>query len=105
MSLSSHMRYGVVDLVGKLREGAGARVLRGRRMTELIPGVGAGSLLWTELLADGRSTRIGAIHQIDYGQAVVLTHDRWKFDTGGIPQFSFLLATAQNVNDPREIGR
>lgn len=69
-------------------------------MTEFIPGVGAGSLLRSELLADGRSTRIGAIHQIDYGQAVVLTHDRWKFDAGGIPQFSFLLATAQDVNDP-----
>ncbi|GGP45132.1 helicase HerA domain-containing protein [Saccharothrix coeruleofusca] len=70
-------------------------------MTEFIPGVGAGSLLRSELLADGRSTRIGAIHQIDYGQAVVLTHDRWKFDAGGIPQFSFLLATAQDVYDPQ----
>ncbi|WP_370413496.1 helicase HerA domain-containing protein [Streptomyces fradiae] len=70
-------------------------------MMEFIPGVGAGSLLRSELLADGRSTRIGAIHQIDYGQAVVLTHDRWKFDAGGISQFSFLLATAQDVNDPR----
>ncbi|MEU0792432.1 DUF87 domain-containing protein [Amycolatopsis sp. NPDC005961] len=70
-------------------------------MTEFIPGVGAGSLLRSELLADGRSTRIGAIHQIDYSQAVVLTHDLWKFDAGGIPQFSFLLATAQDVHDPR----
>lgn len=70
-------------------------------MTDFIPGVGAGSLLRSELLADGRSTRIGAIHQIDYDQAVVLTHDRWKFDAGGIPQFSFLLATAQDLNDPR----
>ncbi|MEJ1180982.1 MULTISPECIES: helicase HerA domain-containing protein [unclassified Pseudarthrobacter] len=70
-------------------------------MKEFIPGVGAGSLLRSELLADDRSTRIGAIHQIDYGQAVVLTHDRWKFDAGGIPQYSFLLATAQDVNDPR----
>lgn len=69
-------------------------------MTEFIPGVGAGSLLQSELLVDGRSTRIGAIHQIDYSQAIVLTHDRWKFDAGGIPQFSFLLATAQDVNDP-----
>jgi len=70
-------------------------------MTELIPGVGAGSLLRSELLTDGRSTRIGAIHQIDYSQAVVLTHDRWKFDAGGIPQFSFLLATAQDVYAPQ----
>lgn len=69
-------------------------------MSEFIPGVGAGSLLLSELLADGRSTRIGAIHQIDYSQAVVLTHDLWKFDAGGLPQFSFLLATAQDVNDP-----
>ncbi|MCK9921682.1 hypothetical protein MXD61_07225 [Frankia sp. AgPm24] len=70
-------------------------------MIDFIPGVGAGSLLRSELLADDRSTRIGAIHQIDYGQAVVLTHDRWKFDAGGIPQFSFLLATAQDASDPR----
>src|SRR4051794_4280211 len=71
-------------------------------MTEFIPGVGAGSLLRSELLADDRSTRIGAIHQIDYGQAVVLTHDRWKFDAGGIPQHSFLLATARDVNAAHE---
>jgi hypothetical protein len=70
-------------------------------MTEFIPGVGPGSLLQSELLADGRSTRIGAIHQIDYNQAVVLTHDRWKFDAGGIAQYSFLLATARDVDDPR----
>ena len=69
-------------------------------MTELFPGVGAGSLLHAQLLADDRSTRIGAIYRIDYSEAVVLTHDRWKFDAGGIPQFSFLLATAQDVNTP-----
>lgn len=70
-------------------------------MTELIPGVGAGSLLHSRLLAEDRSTRIGAVHRIDYGEAVVLTHDRWKFDAGGIPQFSFLLATAQDINTPQ----
>jgi hypothetical protein len=69
-------------------------------VTELIPGIGAGSLLRLELLANDRSMRIGAIHRIDYGEAVVLTHDRWKFDAGGIPQFSFLLATAQDINAP-----
>jgi hypothetical protein len=69
-------------------------------MTELIPGVGAGSLLYSALLADDRSTRIGAIYRIDYSEAVVLTHDRWKFDAGGIPQFSFLLATARDVAAP-----
>jgi hypothetical protein len=31
----------------------------------------------------------------------VLTHDRWKFDAGGIAQFSFLLATAQDINTPQ----
>lgn len=70
-------------------------------MTELIPGVGAGSLLHSQLLADDRSTRIGAIYRIDYGEAIVLTHDRWKFDAGGIPRFSFLLATAQDINTPQ----
>ena len=58
---------------------------------------GAGSLLNSQLLADDRSTRIGAVHRIDYGEAIVLTHDRWKFDAGGIPQYSFLLATAQEI--------
>lgn len=70
-------------------------------MTELIPGVGAGSLLYAQLLADDRSTRIGAIYRIDYGEAIVLTHDKWKFDAGGIPQYSFLLATAQDINTPQ----
>lgn len=70
-------------------------------MTELFPSVGAGSLLRSQLLADDRSTRIGAVYRIDYGEAIVLTHDRWKFDAGGIPQFSFLLATAQNINSPQ----
>jgi hypothetical protein len=60
--------------------------------TDLIPGVGAGTLLESTLLADDRSVRIGAIHRLDYGEAIVLTHDRWKFDAGGIPQFAFLLA-------------
>lgn len=70
-------------------------------MTELIPGVGAGSLLQAQLLADDRSTRIGAIFRLDYSEAIVLTHDRWKSIAGGIPQFSYLLATAQDINTPQ----
>jgi hypothetical protein len=62
---------------------------------DLIPGVGAGTLLESELLADDRSIRIGAIHRLDYGEAIVITHDKWKFDAGGIPQHCFLLATAR----------
>lgn len=58
-------------------------------MAELIPGVGAGSLLRSELLADDRSTRIGAVYRLDYNEATVLTHDRWKFEAGGIPNFRF----------------
>ncbi len=38
--------------------------------------------------------------RIDYGEAVVLTHDRWKFDAGGIPRHSFLLATSQDISNP-----
>ena len=76
-------------------------LLNGAEMTELIPGVGAGSLLHAQLLADDRSTRIGAIYRLDYNEAVVLTHDKWKFDAGGIPQHSFLLATAQDINTPQ----
>lgn len=63
----------------------------------LIPGAGAGSMLEAVLLSDARSVRIGAIHRIDYHEAIVLTHDRWKHDAGGLPQFSFLLATARDV--------
>ena len=66
--------------------------------TPLIPGVGAGTLLESELLADDRSMRIGAIYRLDYHEAIVLTHDRWKFDAGGIPQYAFLLATARDVD-------
>ncbi|WP_063066459.1 helicase HerA domain-containing protein [Nocardia violaceofusca] len=70
-------------------------------MTELIPGIDAGLLLHSQLLADERSIRIGAIHRLDYNEATVLTHDRWKFNAGGIPQFSYLLATAQDINTPQ----
>jgi hypothetical protein len=64
----------------------------------LIPGVGAGTVLESELLADDRSMRIGAVYRLDYHEAIVLTHDRWKFDAGGIPQYAFLLATARDVD-------
>jgi len=66
----------------------------------LIPGVGAGTMLESVLLADDRSLRVGAVHRLDYGEAIVLTHDRWKFDAGGIPQYGFLLATARDVDGP-----
>ena len=75
--------------------------MKGSSMAELIPGIGAGSLLNSQLLAGDRSTRVGAVYRIDYGEAVVLTHDRWKFEAGGIPQYSFLLATAQDINTPQ----
>lgn len=63
-------------------------------------GVSAGATLHSTLLEDGRAIRVGAIHRIDFHEAVVLTHDKWKFDAGGIPQYSFLLATARDVNQP-----
>jgi len=73
----------------------------------LIPGVGTGALLESKLLADDRSIRVGAIHRLDYHEAIVLTHDRWKFDAGGIPQHAFLLATARDIgsnsNDDDEV--
>lgn len=66
-------------------------------MADLIPNVGAGTLLESLLLADDRAARIGAIQALDYDRAIVITHDRWKAETGGIPQHSFLLATAREV--------
>ncbi len=65
-----------------------------------LPGVGVGALLQTMLLADGRAIRVGAVQRIDYHEAIVLTHDKWKFDAGGIPQYSFLIATAHDANNP-----
>jgi hypothetical protein len=61
-----------------------------------------GTLLERELLADDRSVRVGAIYRMDFNEAVVLTHDKWKLDAGGIPQYSFLLATARDVTDEYE---
>jgi len=69
-------------------------------MNDLIPGFGPGALLEAQLLADDRAIRIGAIQRLDYHEAIVLTHDKWKSDSGGIPQFSFLLATARDGNNP-----
>ena len=69
-------------------------------MVDLIPDVGAGTVLERELLADDRAVRIGAVQSIDYDRAIVITHDRWKADTGGIPRFSFLLATAREIGAP-----
>lgn len=65
--------------------------------TTLIPGAGQGSLLEGALLDEANSVRIGAIHRLAYNEATVLTHDKWKHDAGGIPQFAFLLATARDV--------
>jgi hypothetical protein len=66
-------------------------------MPDLIPNVGAGTLLEQTLLTDDRAVRVGAIQTLDYDRAVVITHDRWKEDVGGIPQHAFLLATAREV--------
>lgn len=53
-----------------------------------------GALLRDKLLAADRAIRIGGVQHLDFEFATVVTHDRWKHDAGGIPQFSFLLATA-----------
>lgn len=66
-------------------------------MNDLIPRVGAGTTLETVLLADDRAVRVGAIQALNYSRAVVITHDRWKAAVGGIPQYSFLLATAREA--------
>ena len=69
-------------------------------MADLIPGIGPGAKLESELLAPDRAVRVGAIFRMGFDEAIVLTHDRWKFDCGGIPQFCFLLATAREINAP-----
>jgi len=66
-------------------------------LNDLIPRVGAGTTLETVLLADDRALRVGAIQSLNYSRAVVITHDRWKAAVGGIPQYSFLLATAREA--------
>ncbi|WP_130412849.1 helicase HerA domain-containing protein [Xylanimonas ulmi] len=35
---------------------------------------------------------------MDFHEAIVLTHDKWKHDVAGIPQFSLLLATARDIS-------
>ncbi len=64
--------------------------------------IGSGALLADKLLRADRAIRVGAIHRIDFESATVLTHDRWKYDAGGIAKHSFLLATASNVNGNEE---
>lgn len=66
-------------------------------MPDLIPNVGTGTSLESTLLADDRAVRVGAIQALDYNRAVVITHDRWKADVGGLPQYSYLLATAREI--------
>ena len=66
-------------------------------MSDLIPNIGAGTLLEQTLLADDRAVRVGAIQALDYDRAVVITHDKWKQNVGGIPQYVFLLATAREI--------
>jgi hypothetical protein len=66
-------------------------------MSDLIPNVGAGTLLERTLLADDRAVRIGAIQTLDYNRAVVITHDKWKEAVAGVPQYAFLLATAREA--------
>lgn len=63
----------------------------------LFDHLSSGSLLERAFLADDRAVRVGAVYQMTYGEATVLTHDKWKFDAGGIPRHSFLLATAKDV--------
>ena len=70
---------------------------KGASMSDLIPNIGAGTLLEQTLLADDRAVRVGAIQALDYDRAVVITHDKWKQDVGGIPQYVFLLATAREI--------
>lgn len=69
-------------------------------MAKLFPDIGGGSLLRSQLLASERATRIGAVASLDFHEAVVITNDKWKLDAGGIPQYSFLLATAQDPSRP-----
>lgn len=90
------------DVAGVLRSTVGSRPPptpnKGPTVSNLIPEAGIGGYLERYLLADGMSTRIGAIHRLDFDEAIVLTHDKWKFDAGGIPQFCFLLATARDIS-------
>ena len=46
-------------------------------MSDLIPNVGVGALLERTLLADDRAVRVGALQNLDYDRAVMITHDKW----------------------------
>jgi Helicase HerA, central domain len=66
-------------------------------VTDLIPRIGAGALIEHTLLTDDRAVRVGAIQTLNYERAIVITHDKWKEEVGGIPQHAFLLATAREI--------
>ncbi|MGV3712851.1 helicase HerA domain-containing protein [Pseudolysinimonas sp.] len=73
-------------------------------MNNPLGSFGKGKTLASALLAKGNSIRIGGIHRLDFAKATVLTHDMWKSQAGGIPQFSFLLATAADITSTDDSG-
>lgn len=73
------------------------------RSARARPSGRAGTLLESILLADDRSLRVGAVHRLDHHEAIVLTHDRWKFDAGGIRSTpSCLLQRATSTATPHD---
>jgi hypothetical protein len=66
-------------------------------LKDLIPQVGAGTLIEQTLLAADRAVRIGAIGSLDFDRAIVIAQDKWKRQVGGIARHAFLLATARDA--------
>jgi hypothetical protein len=74
----------------------------GSSLKDLIPHVGAGTLIEQTLLADDRAVRIGAIGSLTFDRAIVITQDKWKRQVGGIARHEFLLATAREAGSADE---
>jgi hypothetical protein len=67
--------------------------------TNLAPQAG----LMNGLIQDGQF--VGWVYQMDYEQALILTHDEWKLRARGVPLNCFLVAAAggKKTEAPREI--
>lgn len=67
-----------------------------------MPNIFVNKLLPTgllELLGDFKNNFVGHVYSMGFGDALVLTNDRWKESVGGIPHNSFLVATGFNPAD------
>lgn len=60
------------------------------------------------LLGDYKQNLVGYVYSMNFNEALILTNDAWKAKVGGIPHYSFLVASAfdpEKFTDSDEIDR